>query len=664
MMPPRRARALALVPLLWTIILSQAVCEPGVPPSAAWDAGSGQVPLRGGNIETWEAEWLEPPFQPTDTQRPLEEHDHALNDHLRWLELASPDTLAVDPRKHSSSPVLLPPDVSPTLQALLSALYVMQDHFFETWRGTWPSAIDWTAAVLGTQVSGALNAVTQSQAYTPRDAPFGNVCENTIAGYFSHVSSFYFGENAFDLRLQANDDMLWVVLEWLEAIRFIRTHSDAHYVEGPVTSSHDSSNSSWYARHFIPAFAHRSRIFWDLAHKGWDTTLCDGGMIWNPDLIPYKNAITNQLYIAASISMYLYFPGDNNGFPFSQSSSNDGAKDRDQHPLPPVEPHDPRYLHAAQVAYDWLMASGMTNVQGLFVDGFHIRGWRPGRHGSNGTGKCDVRNEMVYTYNQGVILTGQRGLWRATGNTTYLDAGHALIANVIKATGWQEDGAHFPGWCGLGRSGVLEEMCDAKGSCSQNGQTFKGIFFHHLAEFCAELEQEGDAEDDAEGGKSGGAQATASSSPVKGRKEIFHPATPAEAAEHALRCGRYAAWITRNARAAAGTRNGAGEFGTWWTVGLDVWGEASHDHTNHDYADSASVDYRNDGLPSDAQWQLDPGTEVHSLPGTQRQSQSKHTPNTATKDANDRGRGRTVETQSGGIAVLKALYARVERGRE
>jgi hypothetical protein len=402
-------------------------------------------------------------------------------------------------------------------------------------------------------------------------------------------------------------------------------------------------------------------------------------MIWNPDLIPYKNAITNQLYIAASISMYLYFPGDDNGFPFSQSSSNDGDKDRDQHPLPPVEPHDAKYLHAAQVAYDWLMASEMTNVQGLFVDGFHIRGWRPGRHGSNGTGKCDVRNEMVYTYNQGVILTGQRGLWRATGNTTYLDAGHALIANVIKATGWQDDGTHFPGWCGLGRSGVLEENCDAKGSCSQNGQTFKGIFFHHLAEFCAELEQEGDAE----GAESGGAQSVGSSSPVKGRREVFHPATPAEAAEHALRCARYAPWISRNARAAAGTRNGAGEFGTWWTVGLDVWGDASamsgvskasHDHTTHDSSsaspDSAETDYRNTGLPSNSQWQLDPAAEVHSLPGTQRHTsskrapQSKTPPHSDTRDANDRGRGRTVETQSGGIAVLRALYALVERRQE
>ena len=41
-------------------------------------------------------------------------------------------------------------------------------------------------------------------------------------------------------------------------------------------------------------------------------------MSWNPYLEPYKNAITNELFISASIGMYLYFPGDDNDSPFSR----------------------------------------------------------------------------------------------------------------------------------------------------------------------------------------------------------------------------------------------------------------------------------------------------------------------------------------------------------
>ena len=213
----------------------------------------------------------------------------------------------------------VPPDVSPetinspsTYGALLYALHVMESHFFSVSHGTWPGAIDWTAAVMGTQVSSSLSVMSgytgvqklhPSQVYSH---------ENTINRYFTQLTSFYFGENAFSLRTQAYDDMLWVVLGWLESIKFINLHSSLHYAQPASQSLLHSQNSSWYARQFIPQFAHRARLFYDLASKGWDTTLCGGGMVWNPHLAPYKNAITNELFIAASIGMYLYFPGDDN----------------------------------------------------------------------------------------------------------------------------------------------------------------------------------------------------------------------------------------------------------------------------------------------------------------------------------------------------------------
>ena len=506
------------------------------------------------------------------------------------------------------------------LNDFMDALKVMQGHFFEVWLGIWPQAIDWTAAVMGTHVSASLSALTQSSSFNQCATSFDSASENVVNGYFSHLTSFYFGENAFSIRGQAYDDMLWVVLGWLESIKFIELHSRLHF-----STTDDGANSTWYAKHFIPAYAHRARIFWDLASNGWDTTLCGGGMIWNPYLTPYKNAITNQLYIAASVSMYLYFPGDNNSFPFI------AEQDYPQPGIGHAKKHDKKYLKAACDAYTWIMNSNMTNSHGLFIDGFHISHRHEGPDFSEEHWKCDVPDKMVYTYNQGVILTGQRGLWEATGSKKYLEDGHKLIDNVIRATGWPTlNGTDKTEWAGLGRNGILEEACDSSGSCSQNGQTFKGIFFHHLTAFCAPLL-------------------------VGVQDGVFHKADPVTAAQHRLACLAYVPWIEHNVKAALKTKDEHGKFGTWWTYGL----LSTNDGFDSELypAPSEGTDYRNDGVPHDNIWMVKDGKNQDPT-STQMRRRHKGGPRSpeGLRDPNNRGRGRTVETQSGGLAVLRALY--------
>ena len=507
-----------------------------------------------------------------------------------------------------------------SFNALLNAIEVMQSHFFAIWQGTWPDAIDWTAAVMGTQVSATLSTMTRVyehklSATILDDHALANDAhrsENLINRYFTHVSSFYFGENAFSLRTQAYDDMLWVVLGWLESINFINLHSDLHYASN--TEDVNMYNAStWYAQQFIPSFAHRARLFYDLASKGWDTSLCGGGMIWSPYLAPYKNAITNQLYIAASVSMYLYFPGDENPSPFEVNEPK-----QEEGGLPPAKRHDPKYLKAAVEGYEWLKSSNMTNGKGLYTDGFHIRGWRG--DGSKGTKKCDLRDEQVYTYNQGVLLSGLRGLWEATGSRSYLEDGHQLIRNVIAATGWLEENLiERPKWAGLGRNGVLEEACDASATCSQNGQTFKGIFFHHLTIFCA---------------------------PLPNEERHFGSINILDL--HSQSCREYGPWIKHNAQAAYRTVDHNGEFGMWW--GYD--GSLHKDRDFEEDIPDVGTDYRNKGVPRDEVWRLptDSATQVGETEGNVFVENSQRT-----RDPNDRGRGRTVETQSGGVAVLRAL---------
>ncbi|KAJ4299533.1 hypothetical protein N0V90_004779 [Kalmusia sp. IMI 367209] len=544
------------------------------------------------------------------------------------------------------------------LQNLHAALSVMQNQYFSLWLGQWTTAIDWTAAVIGTHVAATLGTLSRSLSYT-MPGTFdksrkldveAQMVESEINKYFGHLITYYFGQDYFSIRNEAFDDMLWVVLGWLEAIQLIRTHSERHYPDN------GDGRGDWHAQQFIPAFAHRARVFYELAEEGWDWKLCGGGMTWNPRLLPYKNAITNQLFISASVSMYLYFPGDDNCSPFmgvtqrehpdwnsfyaKQQDSAFTCSESENEPI-----YDPIYLANAVNGYNWLANSGMLNDQGLYTDGFHISGYAENKSRT----ECDERNEIVYTYNQGVILSGLRGLWEATGNLSYLNDGHALINNVIRATGWsdttlstapfappppspspttQKASQTSDPWAGLGAHGILTELCDPDASCSQDSQTFKGIFFHHLTSFCTPLP----------------------TWPVRQGKT--HHAVHEIHVLHQKSCAKYAPWVAHNANAALKTRNEEGKFGMWW-------GAESGDEglLGEVVLPRGALDYMNDpGLLGTLNFTAAPGRLRER--GEERMVRLGKRDES---DLNDRGRGRTVETQGGGVAVLHAVWEFLRR---
>lgn len=522
----------------------------------------------------------------------------------------SSDQLAINPE--STRPTELgskPTNGGNIFRHMIDALDVMQSHYFELWIGTWPSAIDWTGAVINTALSSALGTIAQASSETGDDH-----YSRTINKYFSHNAAYYFGEDAFSIRNEAYDDILWTVLEWLENIKTIEYRN--------------STEPSWHGVQFIPGFSHRARLFWDLASKGWDNDLCGGGMIWNPRLLPYKNTITNQLFISASVAIYLSSPGDSIDFPFlTFESQTFGSM--------PGRPHDPKYLKAAIEGYSWLKKSNMTNESGLYVDGYHIKGYS--RNGSIGTGKCDDRNEMIYTYNQGVILSGLRGLWEATGNRSYLHDGYKLIRNVMASTGWYWSGEpdspihKFSSWAGLGQHGILEELCDRSGSCSQDSQTFKGIFFQHLTQFCEPL-------------------------PLQARiPGKSYAASRMLRAKHGDFCRTVGLWTAHNAEAALSTRNDLGLFGTWWGYRYAVSDNYPQSLPAH------AIDYRNDAsILKTTKWMY-PGKSY--LTDTPTAKAARSNKDITTADVNDRGRGRTVETQQGGLAVLRSSWELLNSGR-
>ncbi|SPO02287.1 related to glycosyl hydrolase [Cephalotrichum gorgonifer] len=519
----------------------------------------------------------------------------------------------------------LPSLEDPTpLELAYGSLVVMQREFWDHNRGTWPRAIDWTAAFIHTSLSGMTDTLSRALGESYADDVDGGMIRNL-----------------------AFDDILWVVLGWLESTNLIQSHSALHYpredalFHGAQPSLGDTLvNRSWHGNDWTGSFDHRSREFWDLANRGWGESLCGGGMRWSPHLLVYKNAITNQLWIAASAKMYLDSPGDAVESPYDDHH---GARNR-------------TYLEFAMKGYDWLIGVNMTNDAGLFVDGYHVS-----RRVENNT-KCDEREESVYTYNQGVILTGQRGLWEATGSQDFLRDGHELIQNVILATGWDIrsgkpiDEVHagkLPPWRGIGRAGVLEERCDSIGRCSQNGQTFKGIYFHHLTYFCAPI--------------------------AKAQEEMDDVAFIFIAAAHARACKSYLPWIAHNAEAALATRDERGVFGGWW--GADNYAQAAEVWESDDptYLDSNTTDYRNFGIPDDGVWAA-PGVKPDPLPGADADAEEddgawreeggyldesggaqlrvsgKARRSRGHKDPNKRGRGRTVETQNSGMSVVRAWW--------
>lgn len=268
----------------------------------------------------------------------------------------------------------------------------------------------------------------------------------------------------------------------------------------------------------------------------------------------------------------------------------------------------------------------MQNAQGLYTDGFHIGGYR----NNHSKTVCDDRNEMVYTYNQGVVLSGLRGLWEATGETRYLEDGHELVRNVIRATGWdvaspapssskakaKAEGKEDEKWHGLGANGILTELCDPAGHCNQDGQTFKGIFFHHLTAFCDPLPRK------------------------PARRGKTYGASKSVAALHRNSCKGYTEWVVHNAQAALATRDREGRFGGWWDAkegnereGLEV--EVGVNAT----------DYRNGDVGEG---------EERDVYG--RREKARFTERRVGEDLNDRGRGRTIETQGSGLAVVRAMW--------
>jgi predicted alpha-1,6-mannanase (GH76 family) len=271
----------------------------------------------------------------------------------------------------------------PDYRAWAAAGMAAQQRWYRWWwDGCWRTTNWWNAA----------NALTGVIAYTQRtgDQTYARVPERT----FRAARRFH-----RDFLVRFYDDNGWWGLAWVAAYDLT---GDARYLEAART------------------------IFANLV-TAWDDT-CGGGIYWNNDR-GYKNAITNELFLALAAGLHQRCPGTH------------------------------EYLDWALREWDWFRARGLIGPSGLVNDGIDAS-------------SCQNNGGQTWTYNQGVILGGLATLHEITGDAAYLRQGEAIADATLRSLTTPAPDA---------RHGILVEPGEASTSRNDGDRPqFKGVFVRNL----------------------------------------------------------------------------------------------------------------------------------------------------------------------------------------
>ncbi len=160
-------------------------------------------------------------------------------------------------------------------------------------------------------------------------------------------------------------------------------------------------------------------IFADMT-GGWSDS-CGGGLWWKKNE-HYKNAIANELFLSVAARL---------------AEVSEGADRR-------------QYIDWAQREERWFLASGMINGDSLVNDGLDA--------------SCGNNHGRLWTYNQGVLLTGLVELHRLTGDPEAI----AVAERIVTAVGTELTDTQ----------GILHDPCEPQ--CGADGVQFKGILMRNL----------------------------------------------------------------------------------------------------------------------------------------------------------------------------------------
>lgn len=91
------------------------------------------------------------------------------------------------------------------LEDTFDALLVLQQEYYNSDYGTWPTAIDWTAAVAQTLVTGSLTTLSKSlDTIDLGGANEWKAKENLISSFYAQVVGSYFSQDVLSIRGQVN----------------------------------------------------------------------------------------------------------------------------------------------------------------------------------------------------------------------------------------------------------------------------------------------------------------------------------------------------------------------------------------------------------------------------------------------------------------------------
>ncbi|PBP16994.1 glycosyl hydrolase [Diplocarpon rosae] len=158
-------------------------------------------------------------------------------------------------------------------------------------------------------------------------------------------------------------------------------------------------------------------IFED-SKKAWGATPCGG--LWWDKAHTSVGAVENELYLTAAAKLA-------NRLPHSPSSG--------------------YYFNEALKAYEWFINSGLINEQNVINNGLDLK-------------TCKNDGTYVFSYNQGIILSGLAEMTWSTGDTKYNELANTIALAAMKNL--------------TNANGILTDPCDR--GCNSDTEQFKGIF--------------------------------------------------------------------------------------------------------------------------------------------------------------------------------------------
>ncbi|EST07369.1 Glycoside hydrolase, family 76 [Kalmanozyma brasiliensis GHG001] len=204
---------------------------------------------------------------------------------------------------------------------------------------------------------------------------------------------------------------------------------------GGIFRADSTDDTGWYALAMLRMFdiTHDAKYLQyavlDVEYlQSFQSSTCNGGIIWDIPSRTYKNAISNELYLSLAAGLA------------------NRLQDKKQ---------AQKWLAVAKSQYTWFVNSGMINSQNLVNDGLNDA--------------CQNNNGDEWSYNQGVILGGLVELSKADRKPEYLALAQKIANAVIASPAFTN------------AQGVLTDKCEPTANCSTDEDAFKGIFMRNLA---------------------------------------------------------------------------------------------------------------------------------------------------------------------------------------